>query len=448
MTQTNLAPSNLPLIDRFAQRLSSGLTAATPDGPAGQGDYQPLLWQEAPYHDTRHDQLPIVLLTGSAGGGKSRLAGQILHRFLAEAPQPATGLMLRKAREWASKSITPFMKQTVIKGAADYKKSDMTFEYPNGSLLYIGGMRDDDQREAVRSIGGDGGLDIVWFEEANAFTQEDFNEILGRMRGKANGYTQILLTTNPDAPNHWINQRLIIGGEATVYYSGAKDNPYNPPEYRDKLEMMTGTQYERLVLGRWVQAEGAIYDNFSVEHNVSEEADYNPAWMIRWGVDDGYAYGQGPGTSSYHPRVFLLGQITPQGGLHIFAEYYATGELPERSLQYLLNESEYPRPDAAYIDSSAVELKARLWEHDITTAGATHPVHEGIKNVRRLIADGQGMRLLRIHPRCTHLIRELQSYRYDDNSHVANIGEPKPLKVDDHGPDTLRYMTWDLRYND
>lgn len=418
------------------------------DTPAGGGvRFHPEEWQAKPYHD----QSPVLLLTGSAGGGKSRLAAEIVHAFMmgATKDKPATGLLLRKAREFASKSIVPFMRQTVIQKDAEYLKGDMTFHYPNGSLLYVGGMKDDMQREAVRSIGGDGGLDITWFEEANAFTEQDYNEILGRMRGKARGRTQIVLTTNPDAPNHWIHQRLMLGGEASVYYSSAKDNPHNPPEYVDKLEMMTGVQYDRLVLGQWVQAEGAIYDNFSIEHNVSEAANYHPDWPVIWGVDDGYAHGEGAGSPGYHPRVVLVGQVTPQGGLNIFYEYYRTGELGEISIQNVLEfsaEQGWKAPTEVYIDSSAVELRQRIYDKVEYTIPATHPVSEGIKNVRRLIADGHEVRLLRIHPRCANLIRELQSYRYDENSKVANVGEPKPLKIDDHGPDALRYMTWHLRY--
>jgi hypothetical protein len=76
-------------------------------------------------------------------------------------------------------------------------------------------------------------------------------------------------------------------------------------------------------------------------------------------------------------------------------------------------------------------------------------VREGIKNVRWLIGpDENGVRLLHINPRCVNLIRELSSYVYDPNSTVANLGEPKPLQVDDHGPDALRYMTWHLRHGE
>lgn len=403
--------------------------------------YKPLDWHFAPLRD----KSLVLLLTGSAGGGKSRCAGEKVHAYLKKYPG-ATGLMLRKAREFASKSIVPFMRYSVISDdpTVQFKKSDMLFAYDNGSVLLWGGMKDDSQREALRSIGQDGALDIVWIEEATAFTLTDFEEILGRMRGKAASWRQVILTTNPDSPNHWINQRLIIGQGAKTYYSSALDNFYNPPDYIDTLNRLSGIQGQRLRDGLWVQAEGAIYDTFSYELNVSENAEFNPAWSIMWGVDDGYVYGQGQGTISYHPRVILFGQVTPTGGVNIFHEYYKTMELSERSIDNCLDFT-YPKPDVAYVDSSAAELKARIWERGFQTVSATHRVSEGIKNVRRLMCDGNNVRMLQIHPRCTNLIQELQSYRYDIERKGDGTDVP-PLKVDDHGPDALRYMTWHLRY--
>ena len=404
--------------------------------------YNPLPWHLAPLRD----KSPIVLLTGSAGGGKSRCAAEKTHAFCLKYPG-AMALVLRKAREWVSKSAVPFLAYTVISNDPRVRllKSESRFVYDNGSVLAWGGMKDDSQREALRSIGHDGALDYVWMEEANAFELSDYEELLGRMRGKSADWRQIILTTNPDAPNHWINQRLIIGGEAHVYYSSAHDNPYNPADYIDTLAKLTGVRHDRLVRGLWVQAEGAIFDNFSIEHNVSAGADYNPALEVIWGVDDGYAQGEGPGTASYHPRVILMAQETAQGGVNVFAEYYHTGELSERTLDNVISWP-YALPTAAFVDSSALELKARIWERNVQTVSATHRVSEGIKNVRRLIADGQGVRLLQIHPRCSNLIREMQSYRYDPNSSAVDAGEPKPYKLDDHGPDALRYLCWHLRY--
>ena len=81
----------------------------------------------------------------------------------------------------------------------------------NATFQTYGGMKDDNQREQIRSIGLRGGVDICWMEEAVKFTEDDYNEVLARMRGKAAPWRQILLSTNPDAPTHWIHKRLIQG---------------------------------------------------------------------------------------------------------------------------------------------------------------------------------------------------------------------------------------------
>jgi PBSX family phage terminase large subunit len=401
-----------------------------------------LPWQRTPYED----QSPILLLTGSAGGGKSRLAGQIMHRDM-QTYSGAMGLILRKTRESMNNSTVLFYERRIIGKTkhVHHNRGQHRFEYEDtNSIVAYGGMKDEEQREQVRSIGLDGGLDRVWMEEGTRFVEPDLNELLARMRGTASPYTQIVITTNPDSPTHFIKTRLIDGGQASVYFSSAIDNPHNPPAYIDTLKQLTGIQGLRLRDGKWVQAEGVVYDNWDTE-NVDPLAEYNPTLPVIWGVDDGYASGAGVGTESYHPRVILFAQETAQGGFNVFAEYYATNELSEKSIANCL-EQPYARPEAAYADSSAAELRGRLWAEGIMTVAATHPVHEGIKNLRRLICDGNGVRLFRIHPRCVNLAREMATYRYDDATRVASIGEPKPLKLDDHGPDTARYLVWHARY--
>lgn len=410
--------------------------------------FSPLAWHIAPWRD----KSLVLLLSGGSGGGKSRLAAEKMHAFLLKYPG-AVGLMVRLTLKSANRSCVPTMWKVMggVRSGINWNKSDNTFTYPNGSVLYTGGMQDEDQRESVRSIGGEGGVDIIWIEEATALAEEDFNELSARLRHTAAEWRQIILTTNPDAPGHWINTRLIVGGEASVYYSVAADNPFLPTSYFDTLKTLTGTQYQRLVLNRWVQSEGAIYDNFSMEPdgNVTEDADYNPDWPIVWGVDDGYAYGKGPGTDSYHPRVFLLCQFTPQGGINVFNEYAACLEVEETSLKNVLEMCDmlgkpYPHPEIAYVDSSAAQLKGRIWGLSIQTKGATHVVTEGIKNLRRLVCDGNGVRLLKIHPRCKGVISDFQSYEYSDSG-AAVSGERKPAKLNDHHVDSLRYVAWKLR---
>jgi len=60
-------------------------------------------------------------------------------------------------------------------------------------------------------------------------------------------------------------------------------------------------------------------------------------------------------------------------------------------------------------------------------------VLDGIRLVSTLLAAGK----LKVHRSCQALITELPAYVWDDQA--ALKGEDKPVKIDDHGVDALRY---------
>ena len=407
--------------------------------------FAPLPWQISPWRD----RSPILLLTGAAGGGKSRLAGEKIHAYCMKYPG-ATALITRKAKTSMSGGTILFMRRKVVGSDPSVRWVDspkFRFEYKNGSILQFVGLLDENARENLKSIGQDGAVDIGWFEEGTQFEEEDLNAMSARMRGKAAPWRQLIFTTNPDAPTHWIKRRLIDAGEASVYYSSAADNFHNPADYAAWLATLSGIDHQRLVLGQWVQATGIIYDVWidgPAGGNVTEAADYVPdAGPVLWSVDDGYT-GQydthaGMYTANSHPRVFGLYQLRDDGTICRFAEDYAVGLLSEQHIARVL-ELPYPEPDYAVVDSAAAELRGRLRGLGIGTYGGTHPVLEGIKELRRrLAADANGVRSFLVHPRCRQFRAEMASYRYDDAG--------RPVKAFDHGPDEARMMAWKLRYS-
>lgn len=406
--------------------------------------YTPLPWQIAPWRDRRS---PVVLLTGSAGGGKSRLAGEKLHGFGLKYAGAAT-LVVRKARSSLINSTVEQLRRNIIgtDPRVRHMPSKSRFEYANGSMLIYAGMEDEDQRERLRSIGPDGGVDIVWMEEATEFEEADYDAVQARIRGKAAPWRQLIVSCNPDAPTHWIYRRLILGGEATVYYSAAVDNAHNPADYLDRLNRLTGVDGDRLARGMWVQATGLIYSDVwadgPADGNVTEAADYAPnGGSVFWWVDDGYTGRRDPATGLYtadsHPRVFLLVQQRGDGTLCVFDESYAVGRLSDAHIDDV-QELGYPLPDYAVVDKSAAELKGRLRERMIYTQNGPASVEESIKEARRSLApDANGRRRLLVHPRCVQLRGEMASYRRDINGRI--------LKQFDHGPDALRYGLWNVR---
>lgn len=402
------------------------------------------MWQVDPWRD----KSPVILLTGSAGGGKTRLAAEKLHGYCLRYPG-ATGLMLRKTRASMTNSTTLFVERQVIgkDRRVQHFPSKHRFEYANGSILAYGGMADEEQREQVRGVGQDSGVDICWLEEAIQFIEADHNELLARMRAKAAPWRQTILTTNPDAPTHWIFSRMIQGGEARVYYSKALDNPYNPADYQATLAKLTGVERDRLVGGKWIQASGLVFDVWSdgpADGNVTEAADYLAgAGPILWLVDDGYAGQADSATGHYtadsHPRAILLVQQKPDGHLDIFAESYAVKKLSGTHISEV-KALPYPEPEYAIRGPGSAEIAGQLFAQSIYSRQVTEEVEETIKTARNFIAtDENGFRKVRVHPRCKHLRAEMASYRRDPVS-------GKVIKQFDHGCDSVRYMCWTLRH--
>jgi hypothetical protein len=244
----------------------------------------------------------------------------------------------------------------------------------------------------------------------------------------ANGYKAVFLPwfAHPDRGPDWRDQKLIEASGDTA--SVLREYPANP------IEAFTA-------------AAGLVYDVWSdgpTDGNVTEVAEYEEgAGPIRWAVDDGYAGTLDPQTGQYtadsHPRVFLLCQMRADGSLNVFREHYAVRTLSDQHIQTVLD-LPYPMPDYAAVDKSAAELRARLHTANIYTQNSPSDVEESIKETRRWVAkDANGMRRLRVHPRCKHLRYEMSAYRYGEND--------TPVKQHDHGPDAGRYLCWTMRHS-
>jgi len=399
----------------------------------------PLPWQLAPLRDKKST---VILLTGSAGGGKSRAAAEKIHAFCKKYPG-AMALMMRKNRQSMTNSTVLFFDRAVVGNDATVRHfpSKLRFEYSNGSILAYGGMADDQQREQIRSIGQDGGVDIVWMEEANRFTENDFNEVLGRMRGNAANWRQVILSTNPDTPTHWIKKRLMDGGGAKVYYSKAADNTYNPADYIATLGTLTGILGDRLNLGKWITAEGAVYDNFRDELHVIDSFQIPENWRRLRVVDFGFT----------NPFVCLWIALDDDGRMYVYRELYKTKTLVEDHTKRIIELSAGERIEATISDHDA-EDRATMHRYGITTIAADKAVTSGIQAVRsRLDVAGDGKpRLFFLRNALTDfdaslpdgvphsLTDEITAYVWPKDQD-GKAAKEQPVKANDHAMDALRY---------
>ncbi len=429
-----------------------------------------------------------ALYGGAAGGGKSEalLMGALRHidnplytavifRRTYSELSGANGLIDRSHRYYR-----------VFGG--DYNKSDHRWVFPSGAKIFFAHAQYEDD---VYSYDG-WEICHLAFDELTSFTAKQYFYLKTRNRAPE-GSGLKAVTRASGMPNgdglEWVRQYFVesdvvntvkafkmfdgvdangdfyqeskqvpVGTHESVtrafYPAKASDNPNVDPDYVTKLvNDPDPVRKARLLHGDWyaTYSEGLVYPNFS--HENIESVKYNPNLPLIWGVDDGFVVGSGKGTSSYHPRVILIGQVTPIGGLNVLDEYVVAGVVDYNlTIQEMLNRinpdtgQPYGVPHVAYIDSSATVFKATIYNiGGISTINATHRIFEGVRNVRRLVGGKGQPPLLKIHPRCKETIWEMGRYEMD-LKHKSVAGEPTPYKVNDHCMDALRYMAWHLRY--
>lgn len=378
-----------------------------------------------------------MLLTGAAGGGKSRIAAEKFHALHLRYPG-ATGVVGRKDRTAAGRSVVPFLLHTVMKDTnwGEFRKSDQVFQYRNGSQIWVIGLRDENQREALRSIGKDGSVDFVWFEEANKLTLADHQEVTTRMRGNAAPFRQIMYSTNPDAPDHWIKRYLIDKGEATVFYSRPEDNPSNPLSYIKALKNLTGVYRERMWLGRWVQAEGIIYKEYDRKRHLldSVKPTQLPGYRYFIGVDFGY-------TAAFSASLW---ELDPQNSLRQVWQIYQTYRLVEDHAQDIKRMLRGIVPEAIICDHDA-EDRATLERHlGMPTIAAYKAIMPGIEAVKaRFRENTLFLNASAVWKQDIDLEKQYLPLNTADEISGYAWHEKKddlPEGVNDHGCDEMRYV--------
>lgn len=253
---------------------------------------------------------------------------------------------------------------------------------------------------------------------------------------------RLFATTNPDNPLHWLKTDVIDQAERLGYARWQfrlNDNPYLTDEFKQQLDAeLTGLFRRRFLLGEWVAAEGAIYDMLDLggRHTARDL----PAFVEHWlGVD----YGT---TNPFHAVLLSLGD---DQRLYVTGEWRWDSQSEHRQMtdpeytaelrEWLDQHGVWPRRTA--VDPSAASFRAQCrtdgW---VGLTAADNAVEDGIRAVASLLATG---RLVFAPGAAPWLEKELQGYVWDDAKQAK--GEDAPLKLDDHGPDALRYAVMACR---
>lgn len=387
---------------------------------------------------------PEILLVGAAGTGKTLAILAYLHDVAWSYPG-ARILIVRKVRADLADSVLVTFERDILgednpicQGARRQYRA--VYRYPNGSEIALGGM---DRPGRILSAE----YDIIYAAEAVQLDLEDWETLVMRNRSTVVPFRQVIGDTNPDRPDHWLKQRA-DEGLVTLLDTYHRDNP---KYWRDgdwtaagrdyiagKLERLTGVRRARFLEGRWVIAEGAIYDGWRDAVHVVDSFEVPAEWRRFRVVDFGYT----------NPFVCQWWAVDEDGRLYLYREIYYTRRLVADHAARIVELSAGESISATICDHDA-EGMAQLRAAGISTTPASKSVLTGIQAVqmRMRVEDDGKPRVMLFRdalverdpdldeaklPMCTR--DEIPGYVWADHK-----TKEEPTKANDHGCDAMRY---------
>jgi PBSX family phage terminase large subunit len=343
---------------------------------------------------------PEVLLSGPAGTGKSRAGLQRMH-LLALANPGMRGLIVRKTLvslgstglvTWREHVIPEALRAGIVRFYGGSPEKAASYQYTNGSAVVVGGL---DKPEKIMSSE----YDMVFAQEATEFTIDDWEAITTRLRNGKMSFQQLMADCNPSYPTHWLKMRC-DRGDTQMIHCRHEDNPIlfgddgHPTErgrdYLSKLDRLTGVRFQRLRHGRWVAAEGIVYEEWSEGVHLIDRFPIPKEWTRWWSVDFGYT----------NPTVVQCWAEDPDGRLYLVWEIYRTRRTVDQHARDILahvtdrktGQWLEPKPRSIVCDHDAEGRAVLERELGMSTVAAKKTVTDGIQAVQgrlRTAEDGR-----------------------------------------------------------
>lgn len=306
--------------------------------------------------DALYSRDPELLLAGPAGTGKSRTALEKLN-LLASKYAGTRLAMVRKSRKSLTQSAQVTFEHFVLtpRSPVRWRTLEQEYRYPNGSKIIVCGLDD-----PVKIMSAE--YDLIYIQEATEIHEADAEACITRLRWGVMPYTQLLMDCNPQSPNHWLYKRQ-ARGQTRMIETRHQDNPFlwdfttddwneRGRRYMNNLEALTGVRRARLLEGRWVTAEGVIYEEWDRFRHVIPAIPLEPYWPRFITIDFGYN----------DPFVAQWWAKDTDGRLYLYRELVGTERLVEDWAHEIFSLSKNERITAVVTDHAASD-RATLERH-------------------------------------------------------------------------------------
>jgi phage terminase large subunit len=400
-----------------------------------------------------------AMLSGPYESGKTLPALTKLHALLIKYPN-SRGFITRQtyksllstALVTYENKVLPVHPDSPDSAIVKYGKSKPEFyQYPNGSHLLIVGM---DNPDKILS----GEFDFGYVNQAEEISLDAWEKLTARCTGRAGNapYTQVMGDCNPSHPQHWILHRAPLKlfeqlhiHNPSLFDQEAQEWTEQGKRTIDILSSLTGIRKERGYKGKWVAAEGTVYEFTSAHRIARDDVPEIKRWYLS--IDFGFT----------NPFVCQLWGVDSDGRMYLWHEIYMTRRTVAAHVPAIKAMIGGRTIEAIVADHDA-EDRATLRENGLTTVAAKKDISLGIQTVQerlKIQADGKPRlyvcedacveydhELYReypgdLHPCCTE--HEFAVYAFPP-SKGGKSDKEEPLDVYNHGMDCVRYMAMRL----
>ncbi|KKI18771.1 hypothetical protein XM48_10610 [Leucobacter sp. Ag1] len=308
-----------------------------------------------------------------------------------------------------------------------------------GRTVYLYGANNAESETKIRGMT----VALAYVDEATILPEGFWDMLMTRLRVRG---ARCLATTNPGSKNHWLRKKWILKADEknVIHFSFTMDdNPSLDPDYvRDTKAQFAGIFYQRMILGQWTNAAGAVYAMWDEDRHLVKHADLPPiARTLAVGMDYGTTNTTAALllgiTDEQQPRLVLIDEWHYSSAEH-HGETLPDVELSKRFREWLASkhgpEKRYvPAPEYVFLDPSAASMRAQLHDDGITPWQASNDVLKGISDVSNLLAQDR----LIVSDRCEVFLSEVTEYEWD--AKASEEGDDAVVKKDDHALDAARY---------
>lgn len=258
------------------------------------------------------------------------------------------------------------------------------------------------------------GRDILFVNEANLLTKDEWKQLLLRTRQKA------FIDYNPVDEFHWIYDDIIPRNDCKFIQSSYLENydflNHDQINEIERLRDEDNNYWKVFGLGERATSTNLIYPNFRVQHFFHEGETF-------YGLDFGYN----------NPTALVKCSVV-NNNLFVEQIIHET-QVTNSTLIEMINSILGNSVDFIYCDSAEPARIEELKQAGFNVWPADKNVKTGIDYVKRFS--------IIINPESIDLIKEIKSYKWKEDKNGIILEEP--VKYNDHCLDALRYAVFSHR---